>query len=247
MDFFLKKLIGGWLMPLPLSLTLLALGLLLWRRRTGQLFAGAALLLLFACSWAPVSRWLIEPLESRYPTWQAAAALPVQFVVVMGGSHVDSLDLPITNRLNGASTSRLLEGIAIHRLSPGSRLLLSGGGYDGGRSNAELMAESAEALGVRREDMVLQVTSRDTEQEAELVAEIVGDAPFVVVTSATHMPRTLVAFERVGLAPVPAPTYFLDRRGERSWRVGLDHLAASSAALHEYLGLAWEWLRRVSA
>ncbi len=238
MEFFLKKLVGGWLMPLPLALTLLAAGLLLWRRRRWSLsLVASAFFLLFVFSLPPVAGWLIAPLESRHPLWRAQADIPVAYVVVMGGSHVDGA-LPLTNKLNTASTYRLLEGIAIQRANPGSRLLLSGGG-DGRRSNAELMAETAMALGVGRDSIVLQTVSRDTVQEAVLVAEIVGEAPTVVVTSASHMPRTLAAFERVGLRPIPAPTHFLDRREARSWKPGLDHLAASSAALHEYLGLAW--------
>ena len=244
MEFFLKKLIGGWLMPLPLALTVLVFALLLWRRRRLSLaLTAAAFSLLFILSLPPVAGWLVEPLESGYPVWRPAAGEPVAYVVVMGGSHVDSERLPATNRLNNASTARLLEGIAIQRANPGSRLLLSGGGYGEGRSNAELMAETAVALGVSPGSIELQAISRDTEQEARLLAEMVGTHSFVVVTSALHLPRTMAAFARVGLQPLPAPTHFLDRRGRRSWRPGLDHLAASSAALHEYLGLAWMALR----
>lgn len=241
--FFLKKLIGGWLMPLPLSLTLLAAGLLLWRRRRLSLvLSGTAFLLLFVFSLPPVAGWLIAPLEARYPVWRSAGGESIDFVVVMGGGHVDSERLPVTNRLNGASTSRLLEGVAIQHANPGSRLLLSGGGASG-RSNAELMAETAVALGVAAESIVLQTTSRDTEQEAGLVAAVVGDARCVVVTSALHMPRTIKAFARVGLHPEPAPTFFLYRQRPLDWKPALDHLSASSAALHEYLGLAWMALR----
>lgn len=241
MSFFLKKLVGGWLMPFPLACTLLALGLLLWRRQIGRLLAAAALLLLLLCAWWPVASLLLAPLETRYPVWSPRSD-PARYVVVMGGSHVDSAGLPVTNRLNAASTSRLLEGIAVHRANPGSYLLLSGGGF-GGRSNAELMAETAVALGVSPERIRLQAVSRDTEEEVRLLAEMIGDEPFIVVTSASHMPRTMAAFARIGLEPVPAPTYFIDRRGGVGWRMSVDALAASSAAIHEYLGLTWMALR----
>ena len=49
----------------------------------------------------------------------------------------------------------------------------------------------AQALGVAQQDMVLESESRDTEESAKAVAPIVQKDPFLLVTSASHMPRSM--------------------------------------------------------
>ena len=69
-----------------------------------------------------------------------------------------------------------------------------------------------------------------------------GGAPFVLVTSAYHMPRAVRLMQRAGQHPIPAPTG--QRVGAFPWR-GFHRWLPTSAglrdtelALHEYLGLA---------
>jgi hypothetical protein len=102
MLFWLKKSIAFWLMPLPVCLTLLAVGLWLTRspRRAplGRrlLLMGTALLALFTNK--VVSRALISPLEARYPPapeLREGSALPAalagcRYVVVLGSGHSDT-------------------------------------------------------------------------------------------------------------------------------------------------------------
>ncbi len=90
MLFTLKKVIGGMLLPLPLMLLIIGVGLaLLWFSRfqkTGKLFISVGWLALLLLSLQPVSDHLLRPIENRYPTWQgrkrwnilwfSAAAIP---------------------------------------------------------------------------------------------------------------------------------------------------------------------------
>ena len=64
----------------------------------------------------------------------------------------------------------------------------------------------AEELGVDKADMVLEVESRDTKDHPLYVQHLVKKDPFILVTSAFHMPRAMKLFAKQGLAPIPAPS-----------------------------------------
>jgi uncharacterized SAM-binding protein YcdF (DUF218 family) len=112
---------------------------------------------------------------------------------------------------------------------------------------ADVMARIAVLLGVKPEDITLERNSRDTEEEAVLIAKMVGAQKIILVTSAAHMPRSVALFKKHGLQPIPAPADYLVKEAQ-----GLDatrffpkagHLGQVESAWHEYLGLAWAWLR----
>lgn len=242
--FVFKKLISAWLMPLPLSVALLGIGCVcLWlrRERVARWLVTLGLGVLIISSCTAISDLLLLPIEERYPKWRGGTE-KVDYIVVMGAGQADAPRLPLTNRPNTAAVYRLLEGVSIYRANPGSRLVLSGGGDE--ESHAALMAQVARRIGVSADDIVLQTVSRDTEEEVGLLKPIVGEHGFVVVTSAAHMPRTIMLFNAVGLHPLPAPTHFLDRDNPHpNWRDFIlpdtESLARSEFAVHEYLGLWW--------
>lgn len=246
----LKKYLVTWLMPLPLAILLLLAGCIcLGRRpRLGRGLVTAALLLILVCSCTAISNLLLLPLEERYPKWDGEPA-GLELVVVMGASQGDAPRLPLSNRPNTAAVYRLLEGIALYRANPGSKLILSGGvGSD--EPHAVLMQRVAEEIGVPAQDLLLQAESFDTEDEVRALLPLVRGHRFGVVTSAAHMPRTMASFEAAGLQPLPAPTHFLNRDNPHpNWRdftvPTVDSLARSEFAVHEYLGLAWLRLKQL--
>ncbi|HSB96787.1 MAG TPA: ElyC/SanA/YdcF family protein [Spongiibacteraceae bacterium] len=255
MENALADFVDAWLMPLPLIIILLSLGCIaLWRNalfrntsfrndsRGGLLLVSTAWLILVALSCTAISDLLLLPLEERYPKWNGQGD-NLAFVVVMGAGQQEAPRLPDTNRPNTAAVYRLLEGIAVYRANPGSRLILSGGSGEA-EPSAELMARVARTLGIAAEDIELQPFPHNTEQEVQLLAPMVGRQRFAVVTSAAHMPRTMQLFAAAGLRPTPAPTHFLDRFNPhpnwRDWSVpSADGLQRAQFALHEYLGIGW--------
>ena len=192
-----------------------------------------------------ISNALLRPLEHRYPPLVVATAgraLPaVSFIAVLGGWGDDDPDVPITSHISPDLMVRLIEGVRLHREIPGSKLILSGG-----NDSAEGMAKMAEALGVSAEDILRLSEPRDTEEESQQIAPIVGSQQFILVTSASHMPRAMGLFRKRGLQPIAAPTDYLAPRH----RLEPDDfvpdgykLFKSQIAFYEYLGLAWETLR----
>ena len=76
---------------------------------------------------------------------------------------------------------------------------------------------------------------------------MVRDAPFVLVTSASHMPRAMGMFRKLGMHPIPGPTghRIKDSQGPHpsSFFPHASNLLRSETVFHEYLGMAWAKLR----
>ncbi len=81
-----------------------------------------------------------------------------------------------------------------------------------------------------------------------VVKEIVGKDKFILVTSASHMPRAIGLFRKYGMDPIPAPTDYMvkEREGGLTPRVffpSAGSLEKAGRAIHEYLGMMWGKVR----
>jgi uncharacterized SAM-binding protein YcdF (DUF218 family) len=261
--FFLKKFISGFLVPSTVCLLLLAAGLaLLWftrRQRLGKILAsvGFGLALLFG---SPIlSELLITPLESRHPPLhpepharaqlKAAGIESPRWIVVLSGGHVVDPRVPPSGQVGTAALARVVEGIRLHRMFPGSKLLLSGGlGGEGGTPrHADLLGAVADVCAVDKGAVLLHRSGWDTEEEAQTITPVVGPEPFLLVTSASHMPRAMALFRKRGARPIAASA-FLYTMDEPGFAAGdlvpsPSALNTSNAGMHEYIGLVWSKLR----
>ena len=255
--FLLKKFLSPLLLPVPFCSLLLIFGLiLLWsgrRQKAGKLLVSIGSLLLILLSYGVSTKWLLMPLERRYPPVLSAQSVtapdaqPVRWIVVLGGGGSHSAHLPSPSQLSSTSLARLIEGIRLHRQIAGSKLVLSEGNIFESGPVAEVMGKVAEDLGVSKDEMVLETQSQDTEGQASLILPIVGNERFLLVTSASHMPRSIALFRKAGMNPIAAPTDFGSSSSE-NWRPSVFYPSAgglhrAELAMHEYLGLAWSKLR----
>lgn len=250
--FLLKKIVGHLLFPLPLLCLLLLLGLFaLWRRkrRAARVLLALAIGALLLLSYPPVPLAMITPLEQAYAPIDAArlAALktlpqPIRYIVVLGGGHADTPTLTPISRLSGATLARLAEGIRLSRQFPAATLLLSGGAPFSETTDADLMAQAAVSLGVARSRIAQEAQSLDTDDEARLIQYMVGTAPLLLVTSASHMPRAMGLFRHYGLHPIAAPTDYMapmvPQEGPLAFFPNSYNLHLAERAVYEYLGLA---------
>lgn len=251
-------------MPLPFCLLISFTGLfLLWRGKrvfTGKILITLGLIGLTIMSYNPVSRALNTPLNCKYEAYspnqlKKTGTKPetlVKYVVVLAGGHKSEPNIPVTSQISGHSMIRLVEGIRILRLlidlsGPGARLILSGGGAVDPVPEAEVMAEVSQFMGVSKDDMIIESTSNDTKDQARLIKPIVGTAPFVLVTSATHMPRSMALFQKMGMNPIPGPAGTTSRTkmpfSPQDIFPNVSALDNSTKAIHEYLGLLWGKLK----
>ena len=243
--FYLKKSIGFFIEPLGLVMTFFAFGLyfLFIKKETLAKYAlSFSFFLLFLFSYPPFSNFLVSSLESKYSKYDYSKK--INYIHVLGNGHTTDSDQPISSKLTSAGTKRVLEGVIIHFNSPGSKLIFTGYKGKTDTSNAQMNANFAMALGVKRENIIIFGDPKDTQEEAVFSKTVVADEEFVLVTSATHMPRSINLFTSLGLNPIAAPTNFLkeDHRGFfQAPRVR--HLENSSVAMHEYFGLLWNAIK----
>jgi uncharacterized SAM-binding protein YcdF (DUF218 family) len=80
-----------------------------------------------------------------------------------------------------------------------------------------------------------------------LFKKIVEDNKFILVTTASHITRSMALFKKIGMQPIPAS---IDHSMKRRQRINPGVFFPSSGKIrnaelvfHEYLGLAWAKLR----
>ncbi|RJR55010.1 MAG: hypothetical protein C4576_00280 [Desulfobacteraceae bacterium] len=253
--FALKKIATKALMPISLCFLFLLLGvILLWftrRKRLGKILVTISLVLFFISGYGSFSKWALQPLEYEYPALVKRVDVSnVKWVVVLGGGHAPDLRLPATSQLDLEGLARVVEGIRLHRVIPESRLLLSGGAIFGTIPVAETMKNAAVELGVQEKSIVIESESRDTADEARLIRDMVGQERFILVTSASHMPRSVGLFRKQGMEPIPAPAEYLTKEDpQRRWSLSgflfpsAGEFVRLQRAIHEHLGFLWAKLR----
>ncbi len=257
--FWLKKAVTYCLMPLPAALAMLVGGFFLAQserhRRLGRFLSFGGILLLLITSHRQVGLHLLAPLENQYPAipeFIANTPLPpdlasCQYIIVLGGGHADMLNLPASSKLSPNALSRLTEAVRIARALPNTKLITLGPSRIGQDTHAHVLATAAISLGIDSHRIIENNQGRDTEGEALVLREVIGGAPFALVTSAWHMPRSMGLMRKAGLNPVACPTDYQARANQtfnvNDWLWGIDGLERSSWAIYERLGMLWAKLR----
>ena len=251
--FLVKKTLAVACYPLGTSLFLIFAGLLLWRgkpRRARFAFficlIGCVYLLIM--SLPMTSFWLVRSLEDKagpYANPEQLRLRGVRDIVVLGAEVVTDERSP-ADRM-GNALFRVMEGIRLVKAIPGARLIISAGSIPGRVSQSEAMAVLPLELGISQESLVLETRAMDTEDEARLVADLVGDRPFGLVTTAFHIPRATTWFRACGLNPIPCPCEFkthLPPAFYQWFHPGAGDLRNATFAFHEYIGTLWLRLKQ---
>jgi uncharacterized SAM-binding protein YcdF (DUF218 family) len=139
-------------------------------------------------------------------------------IVVLGAS------LTADGRLGRALRARVEGGIAAFHAGRAPCLLMTG------RYEAAAMRDHAVARGVPHDAILLEETALTTRQNALGVAEILRPRELtrvLLVTQPYHMRRSVAAFRKVGLAPMPLwiPESASRRQRAREWAALLIYAA----------------------
>ncbi|ATC95168.1 YdcF family protein [Pseudoalteromonas tunicata] len=245
MDFFeLKKLIGSLVMPLPLMLMLVLLGLIQLirqKRRSGLLLMFLPLVLLILLSTPFISNLIIEKKEASYSAFNSNKHPVIHYVVVLGCKIMPNKSRPANSQLGHCSLARLYEGLRLAKLYPSAKLVVSGGGFKG-VSNSEIMRQAAIAIGFDPQRILLNPKARDTAEEALLLAPKLVDNQVALVTSIAHMQRAVELFNQQGVDVIAAPTDWQEMPMNPLWRQFVptpEALMALTEHQHEWIGNLW--------
>jgi len=239
-------------MPLPVVIVILAVGLILiWplkKKKAGWIIAAVSFLFLLLLGYGVAGDLMLGSLENQYPApTDIESHANIKWVVVLGGGMNSDSRMPITSQLSNGSAVRAVEGIRIYRCLPGAKLLFSGGPVFNPVPEGQGMAQLALALGVPRDEMMAEILSRDTEEQARLIKHLVGTDSIYLVTSAVHMPRSMALFKNAEIPCIAAPTDFLSKK---ELQFNPSRLFPNStgfrkaeAGWHEYLGMLYSRLK----
>ncbi len=245
--FFAGKLLALITQPLGWVIALLTLAVLNQRRRPawGRRMGMGALLLLVLIGWQPLPDALLRHLEQQHPVIQPNADLGrFQGVVVLGGA-LESARIWEGNgqvALNAAA-ERMTMAAALMRQNPKLVMLFSGGegdliGY--GPSEAERAAVFFASLGVGSERIRYESASRTTFENAVLSALAPGIDPsqaWLLLTSASHMPRAIGVYRKAGWNVTAYPVDFRAGLQTPWWEYSLSQGTQRwQLALHELIG-----------
>jgi uncharacterized SAM-binding protein YcdF (DUF218 family) len=164
-----------------------------------------------------------------------------------GGQLVDAPEYGDLSVPNAITLIRMRYAAKLY-LQTGLPILVTGGAPVG-----TPQSEAAQMARVLREDFSTPVkwmeeASNDTAQNAQYSARMlqpVGVQRILLVTDAMHMTRAKSIFMRNGFDVVAAPTQFLSSEKISVWDLipEASALYQASFAMHEWIGLAWYWLR----
>ncbi len=241
--FVVGKLLTILLLPTGLIAECLLLGLLLSRWRIGRalLLLGAAAM--SACLLLPLEVWAIRPLEDRFP---AVTVMPerVDGVILLGGA-ID--DITSRDRATPALTSaanRITTFFILARRYPDAKLVFTGGSgaLEQGVSNeAEYTRILLDQLGLPDGRVLYESASRTTLENAQNTSALVHPKPgerWVLLTSASHMPRAVGVFRHAGWTVLPWPVGYQSRDHLHSTPQSMGaRLAMLDWAAHEWIGL----------
>src|ERR1700688_2499806 len=86
----------------------------------------ASVVLFAICGFSPLGKWVLYPLESRFPPWDAARGAP-DGIVVLGGSVAPDLSIAHGAPVVSAAADRLIAAAALALQYPNARIIFSGG------------------------------------------------------------------------------------------------------------------------
>lgn len=209
----------------------------------GMLWTGMIIWALLGLTAFPEA--LLRQLENQYKAPLSDNISSYTGVIVLGGATGNPKVFETHGQVPlGEAAERMTVPVALMRMHPNLQLVFSGGDgrlFASGKTEAELAKIFYEQQGVDMSRVTLEASARNTRENAQLVAALLGDQcqqAWLLVTSASHMLRSMAEFEAVGCNVTPYPVDFATANTS-SWT---DYSMVSSlskwqTALHEYLGM----------
>lgn len=255
MLIFLSKFLPLFLYPLGFASLLLLIALLVFKHKR---FAKALLVIAFLILFIGGNRYVVTSV-ARSLEWQylpTALAEPVDSIVILGGGTEPAIAPRPSVEVNAAG-DRVIYGAVLARQFSQATVIVSGGDIDfldlSSATPAQDMADLLELMGVAPERILLQNNSQNTQEDAQLTCALLKEQGYehtLLVTSAMHMPRSMMLFKAAGCPVTAAPTDYTvtQTAWQRLWHPNLEefiinlvpaytNLSSLTKSLKEYIGI----------
>jgi len=247
--YFIKFLYSTFLFPPgSIIIALLLLSLYLHRKHCGSAKIAFIFTFAFYLTTIPlVGDQLIGSLEQKY---QPPSDVRGDVIVMLGGgATLDTPNVDGFGHLSGFAANRLLTCAQLYNKLNLPVLVSGGKVLETTGSEADIAKVILMGLGVPGEKIIIENKSLNTTENAKFTKELIGKYGFVqpiLVTSAFHMERAVLQFEKANLLVIPYPTDYQTNlhhsfQPHQLWP-SASALLDVSLALKEYVGiLAVKW------
>ena len=209
MVYFLK-FGASWVLPPGIFiLALWGLAFYCWRyrgeKKIAAILAGITFIFYLLCT-SLVSEQTMGWLESAYEPPE----IPQGDVIIMlgGGAMPDSPDVDGTGALCASPANRLLTAVRLQRKLDVPILVSGGQAYSDAGPEAQIAKRILMSLGVPEDKILMETRSINTTQNAKFSAEILREQGLshpLLVTSAFHMKRSVLNFQKQNIAVTAYP------------------------------------------
>ncbi|MDH7554894.1 MAG: YdcF family protein [Spirochaetota bacterium] len=251
--FFLKKLITSAMLP-PGIFIIMFIIIGVWvKRKSITILSLLCALLLYALSIEPVKDILFYHLEKQ--AYTIVPGIHVHKINITSGTQnelnpINTIDAIVilgggvyeNGNFKEDSVNRLLAGYFLYTTT-GKPIILSGGSAGGNIPESYTMYSVLQRLNVKKQDIIIESQSRDTDDNALNVIKICERKNYrsiALVTSAYHMPRAYKLFGKssVSVTPVLCDSKLDMRYTMYSFLPQFSSFANSTKAVREYIALA---------
>ncbi len=235
--FILKKIFTSVFIPPGIFIVSFLVSSFYIKNKKLRIFSFGMVMLFYLLCITPVKDMFIVPLEQEYH--QPKGFLNADAIVVLGGGYYKN------GNLSGETTKRLLAGIYLSYKTK-IPLILSGVDIKYLPKNTPLLkVMKTMDLGNIYEDLKSKDTMQNAAQSYKICKKYIGHCgSIILVTSAYHMPRAKMLFDKFFKGVIPYPVDYKEdlRYNYRSFLPNMSDLENSTKAIREYLGIVYYFI-----
>lgn len=243
---YLHKILPFFLLPMGLTLLLVLSGLVLCRRALCWL----GIVVFWLAGLPFVANFAMRTAEGWQIRQPIATLAEADAIVVLSGGRVLAPGNPPVSEWDDAD--RFFAGVELYKAGKAPLLIFTGGWIPWQpqlQPEGQVLISYAVKIGLQHAHMLTTGKVINTAEEAHAVADLLaaskegGEAKsrVLLVTSAFHMRRAKLLFERVGLDVIPFPVDFQVSTGREltplDFLPSVNSLSRTETALREFYGI----------
>ena len=195
---------------------------------------------LFLITMQPFASIFINSLENDYACLLDSNKIKsAEYIIILGGGYTEDANMPASSQLGLSSLARLVEGMRLKKINPSAQFIFSGGKqFNENKTQASLLNKAYLSLTNDTVKNILSEQAHNTKSEADEAYKLIGKSKLILVTTASHMPRSVYLFNKMGCNIIAAPCDFTVKDLEYfpSFPSGMS-IHQTEVAIHEYVAI----------